>query len=154
MKGTAFSVMRRIEAEYGEPYWDVVRGYAEQGCSRQEVAELFECDYTGFRRLLRRHPEQVIPWPGKGRSIRSLEFTRRISPLGAAAHQAARRKRLAFGVTDSVSGHARRHGHKPRTVYERLRLGWSLERALREPVVSPRESGMRGMRARWGRAAA
>jgi hypothetical protein len=40
----------------------------------------------------------------------------------------------AFGVTDTIDGHARRHGIGQATLRMRLKRGMSLEQALKEPI--------------------
>lgn len=62
----ARSIIAEVEAEYGEPFWDVVRGFA---------ADNYGCDTTArilgykkpnsFRELIARH-KQVIAWPKQG----------------------------------------------------------------------------------------
>lgn len=62
----ARSVVAEVEAEYGEPFWDVVRGFA---------ADNYGCDTTArilgylkpnsFRELIARHKIK-IDWPAQG----------------------------------------------------------------------------------------
>lgn len=40
------------------------------------------------------------------------------------------------GINGSISELSRRFNHKPRLIYDRLRLGWSLHRALTVPITT------------------
>lgn len=57
---------REIEKEYGEPFADVVRGYAEMGYSRSDVAGILGYSRPHFTRcVLPALPP--MPWPSRGR---------------------------------------------------------------------------------------
>ena len=50
------SVIDEVEQEYGEPFWDVVRGYAKDGHSKYAISEILGyASYPSFIRLIRRH---------------------------------------------------------------------------------------------------
>lgn len=52
----ARSVMDEVEQEYGEPFWDVVRGYAKDGHSKHAISEILGyASYPSFIRLIKRH---------------------------------------------------------------------------------------------------
>ena len=52
----ARSVMDEVEQEYGEPFWDVVRGYAKDGHSKYAISEILGyASYPSFIRLIKRH---------------------------------------------------------------------------------------------------
>lgn len=51
--------MREIEAEFGEPFWDVVKGCAAMGLSRSVTADAIGYDRSAFFRLLRRYGQPV-----------------------------------------------------------------------------------------------
>lgn len=52
----ARSVMDEVEEEYGEPFWDVVRGYAKDGHSKYAISEILGyASYPSFIRLIKRH---------------------------------------------------------------------------------------------------
>lgn len=52
----ARSVMDEVEQEYGEPFWDVVRGYANDGHSKYAISEILGyASYPSFIRLIKRH---------------------------------------------------------------------------------------------------
>ena len=44
--------MMQVRKEYGEPFIDVVRGFAEMGYSRQATAEVLDFSVTYFKRLV------------------------------------------------------------------------------------------------------
>ena len=55
---------RTIEAEYGEPFVDVLKGFAAMGYGIDTTARILEYDTAGFRRLLKRRAgDWVIEWP-------------------------------------------------------------------------------------------
>lgn len=52
----ARSVMDEVEQEYGEPFWDVVRGYAADGHSKYAISGILGyASYPSFIRLIKRH---------------------------------------------------------------------------------------------------
>ena len=52
----ARSVMDEVEQEYGEPFWDVVRGYANDGHSKYAISEILGyASCPSFIRLIKRH---------------------------------------------------------------------------------------------------
>ena len=59
---------REIELEYREPMAVVIRGFADMGYSRSDVAAILGYSRPDFtRRVLPRHdPNNEINWPGRG----------------------------------------------------------------------------------------
>ena len=56
----ARSVMDEVEQEYGEPFWDVVRGYAADGHSKYAISEILGyASYPSFIRLIKRHKIEI-----------------------------------------------------------------------------------------------
>jgi len=119
-----------IAAEYGEPFWSVVRGYADDGHSVYGTATLLEYSPPAFRRLVLRHG--VSDWFARGQSsalARSAQADRRgrctdAQRAGAAMASAANPNYRWIdyqGHTDTLAGHARRLGLSPRTVYKRYK---------------------------------
>lgn len=52
----ARSVIDEVEEEYGQPFWDVVRGYAEDGHSKYAISGILGyASYPSFIRLIKRH---------------------------------------------------------------------------------------------------
>ena len=52
----ARSVIDEVEEEYGQTFWDVVRGYAEDGHSKYAISGILGyASYTSFIRLIKRH---------------------------------------------------------------------------------------------------
>lgn len=150
-------IMRRVEEEEGQPFWTVVRDYAEMGCSRQETSKLlgfkFPCYFLG---LLRAHPEQDIQWPGPGQSVLFDDLRRRCRTPGSADHQRlCRASKVSVAkntrrywiddVYDSISGHLARLGAdiQPQTVLTRMKRGWTIEAAVKTRKIDARVSGRR-----------
>jgi len=55
--------MDRVEAEFGEPFTDVLQGFADMGYGCDSTARMLDYDVSNFRRLLKRHSIS-IQWPG------------------------------------------------------------------------------------------
>ena len=123
------SIARQVEQEYGEPFWDVVRGFAADGHSVHATAGLLGyASDTPFRRLIARHGVQ-INFASAQESVFQVEA--RIDRRGkctAGQRRAAQAaslsnpgyKRVAlFGITDTLAGHAKRIGLSRSTMYKR-----------------------------------
>lgn len=54
-----------VEARWGQPFWDVVRQFADQDLSRNDTARALGYSIAGFHQLLTRHPEHD-PFPAYG----------------------------------------------------------------------------------------
>ena len=75
--------MDRVEQEFGEPFADVLQGFADMGYGCDTTARMLEYDTSNFRRLLKRHgiciqwpsaadrieAHDRNPWPGHQRMI-------------------------------------------------------------------------------------
>lgn len=68
MNGRRIGKIREIEAEFGEPFWDVVRGFAEMGYGRTATAGILGYSRVGFLRFLWEGPP--IDWPDCARGLR------------------------------------------------------------------------------------
>ena len=123
------SIIKEIEAEFGEPFWQVVEGFAGDGHSVQAVAELLGyASPTPFRRLLQRHGV-AIQFAGAQESVFQLEARQqrrgRCTPAQKAATVRASEanpyyKRIAHGGhVDTLAGHARRLGMSESTARKR-----------------------------------
>lgn len=53
---------QQIEQEFGEPFWDVVRGFAEQGCGKYLTAQALGWATTSFLKMLKAE-DPGIRWP-------------------------------------------------------------------------------------------
>lgn len=63
--------MAEIAAEFGEPFLDVVRGFAAAGHSRSDTAAILEVNRDTFFRWIKALSAAGIdfPWPAKGYSV-------------------------------------------------------------------------------------
>jgi len=53
-----------IEQEFGEPFFDVIVGFAKMGYGKDTVAKILEYDASTFRQMLKRYGwYEAIPWP-------------------------------------------------------------------------------------------
>ncbi len=134
---------RRIEAEYNQPFADIVKGYADEGESMSATGIILGYSDQAFRELVRR--EGWVGWfkPGPqsngrkahpGAPMDHIRAMGRKGGLASAkyAHERNRRHRVMFdGTLDTLLGHARRQGVNVKTVYARRLRGESIELALR-----------------------
>lgn len=128
-----------IEQEYGEPFWDVVKSYADSGESMTATAVILGYSSTAFRRLVTRHDHRDwFPAPVKYNGYISEKESRKglfSSTLESALEKARKNnpchaKLLIDGIEDTIKGHALRKGIPTRTVYNRLRRGMTIDGAL------------------------
>lgn len=124
------SVIAEVEEEYREPFWDVVRGFAEDGHSVRSTALLlgYSSD-TPFRRLISRHGV-TIEFAGAQESVFQVEA--RAARRGcatpallaackiASAHNPGYKRITHNGHTDTLAGHARRAGISVSTARKRF----------------------------------
>ncbi len=138
-----------VEKEYGQPFWDVVKQYANDGESISSTAVIL--GYAN-ESALRHHVCNCVAreWfkpaseTNGWREARIASRGRKTSRLarmeldkGRALHHATK-KVNAFGVLDTVKGHALRHGMNIATVRDRMRRqSMSLENALTMNLVKP-----------------
>jgi hypothetical protein len=112
------SIIREVEEEYGEPFWDVVAGYAADGHSIHSTADMLGyASDTPFRRLIARHGV-TIKFAGAQESVFQKEARAnrlgRCSNAQLAATRAASAANQTYiqikhnGVTDTLAGHSRR----------------------------------------------
>lgn len=133
----------RIEGEYGQPFAEIVRGYARAGESMSATGVILGYSDQAFRELVRR--EGWVEWftPGTQSNGRRshpgaprghLQAIGRKGGLASAIHAHKRNERhlVEFdGTTDTLTGHAMRQGIALKTVYARRLRGQSVELALR-----------------------
>lgn len=120
------SRIKKIEEEYGEPFEDVVRGYAEMGYSSRDIARLLGWSYeTGMYYWLKKLGIK-IHWEGS-KSAKSREKAAQKTP---AQEEVVRRlveqnkKAHGFfygGEFGTLKDHAIRLGLNPKTVLWRRR---------------------------------
>ncbi len=122
-------IIKEVEQEFGEPFWDVVRGFAADGHSIHSTAELLGyASDTPFRRLIKRHSVE-IEFASAQESVFQVEARKdrkgKCTPaqrvgasIASAANPGYKRVQL-FGITDTLAGHAARIGLSLSTVYKR-----------------------------------
>lgn len=153
-------LISRVEEEEGDLFWDVIRGYAEQGCSKAEVSRLLGFKWPhSFFRLLSAYPEQQINWVPPQQCVMTQYYRERCKDPASAeyAHlkQAAKLARAknakrywVDGIYDTLRGHYERIQPKRISlsgVVNRINhYGYPPERALKETGMSPQESGRIG----------
>lgn len=135
----------QVEEEYGLPFWEVVKSYADDGESIHATAALIGYrTHCHLRLLIARH--NVQHW-FKPSSQTNGAIAARKNNTGAYFNELARknagessRKRHAveaLGELDSIAGHCRRLGVRYGTVMRRIhRYGMTLEQALTAPAHS------------------
>lgn len=97
------TIIKQVEAEYGEPFWEVVRGYAADGYGCDTTAGILGYSSpSSFRRLIKRHGV-TIDWPAHGQCnvqrergpysaerIEKIRRTKMSKPTGIAARYEAK----------------------------------------------------------------
>lgn len=132
---------RAVEAEYGQPFWEVVKGYADDGESMQATAEILGMSPGSFRQLVRRNGKR--DWfVSRNQCNGTLAFyeSRKGKPFPggelALKRAVGRRRNVQWitqgGITDTLAGHCRRIGISYSTVTKRIYRGMSVEEALRK----------------------
>lgn len=125
------SIVQETEEEYGLPFWEVVRGFAEDGHSMQATALLLGYSAgTPFRRLIKRHGV-TIEFASAQESVFQAEAREsrrgRATPALLEACKIASQhnpvyKRIDYaGQVDTLAGHAKRHGVSVSTARKRYR---------------------------------
>ena len=119
---------RAIADEFGIPFWDVVRGFADDGLSIKATADVLEYSHSAFRRLMERHGKKHWFKVGHDSLVPQQEMADRRGRCSPALREALRLAsdknpnyiRIEYrGVTDTLAGHARRLGLSCSTVYKR-----------------------------------
>ena len=72
-------IVAEAEAEYGEPFADIVRGFADDGESRRSVAHILGTNDTTFARIRERmgivvdwpEPTETLSWKNKQRNYKT-----------------------------------------------------------------------------------
>jgi hypothetical protein len=129
-------IQKQVEQEYGQPFWDVVKGYADDGeCVASTAMILGYAGRAPFAELLKRHGAYAwfTPWRGGRRSQPTPEHKEKLrqSMTKARDNNPYYKQIDVEGVVDTVAGHAQRRGLKPNVVYARLWRGDTMKRALR-----------------------
>ena len=132
---------RTVAAEYGQPFWEVVKGYADDGESMQATAEILGMSPGSFRHLVRRNGKRGW-FVDRNQCNGTIAFheSRKGKPFPGgelASKRAVERRRdvrwiTRGGITDTLAGHCRRIGISYSTVTKRLYRGMSIEDAMRK----------------------
>ena len=132
-----------LEAEFQEPAYDILAGFAALGYSRQDAVAILGWHRKSAGRVLRAiDPRGTIRWPAPNRSRGRRDRPRR-SPRGAVVRYWRgpgrwRRRHVAIGdqavlLADLVAALGAPRGLTRALVGQRLDNGWPLWRALTAP---------------------
>lgn len=122
----------RIEREEGRPIQEALADYASRKYALLFTAELLRISDKALKRIADHYGIAFEKRRGK-----TAGFIGR--PPVAAIEAARRRHRMITrnGITDTLTGWAKREGLNPNTVRDRVRIrGWSIERALTTPPMT------------------
>lgn len=108
-----------IAQEFDLPFWEVVKGFADEGRTIYDTARILEYSHPAFSRLVKRHG--LDHWFAKGKAgVRFSESARerrgQCSPallsavLNAGKHNPTYYQIKYQGATDTMAGHCRRLG--------------------------------------------
>ena len=158
------SKQRAIADEFGLPFWEVVKGFADDGLSVKATADVLEYSHTAFRRLVERHDKKHWFKVGHNSLVPQQERAERRGKCSPALREALRLASAANpnyirieyrGVTDTLAGHSRRLGLSRRTVYKRNKRrpgDWAYVFAGGKHIVLPsRKSGWHQNTFRFGK---
>jgi|GEM_PF-5211981 len=130
-----------IEAEYGEPIYDVVAGFAAGGESRRSTGEIlgYHPQYFSQRVLPKIDPDGTIQWPEKSArymdAIRSPELRKWRSQLTKEQWR-AKTQVCINGEWRSRAEWRAYYGISQDAVRQRMRrYGWSFEKAVSTPLI-------------------
>lgn len=140
------SVIAEVEDFYGLPFWEVVKGFADDGESMTATAAIL--GYSGNKTLAamikRRGYEHWFKPAAQTNGFKSAHESRRGKPASRNAITAMQANNPRYvrlkidGKLDTVTGHAKRLGISVRTVYNRRYRGMDWVAALTTPVAAPR----------------
>jgi len=135
--------MERIEQEYGEPFWDVVRQYGADGESITATANILEIKPTTFFAMVdANNCRDWFPSRFESNGVKNRVIT---TSARTDAHKSKKIKETMLkkhgfwhdGHFDTMRGHAIRVGMSPFTAGSRIKMGWSKEDALTlKPLIS------------------
>lgn len=143
-------VARRVEAEFDQPFWEVVAGFARDGESLNGTALILGyCNPDGLRTLVQRHNQGHL-FHAKKHDCNGWKSAMVGTPRTAAQraagratmdrNNAERNKSLTFefeGFTGTLKDHALNRGLVYNTVWTRRKRGMSLEKALFRGSYAP-----------------
>jgi len=118
------SIVKQAEAEYEEPFLDILQGFAEMGYSRAEVARILGYkDTHGVAQWLKRNGVTIEFVPGhQTESFRDSLKKRDTSRYNTKPATKANTKHICTyqGITAPVVHHADRLGINRKTVHHRM----------------------------------
>lgn len=135
-----------VEEEFGEPFWQVVRGFAEMGYGRKATARILGYSWVSFSRLARSRAD--IHWPTVRDAI--IKFRMPKSEAWRANVTASNRRRAKHryyvcGQWCTVAEIARQSSVSRSGILRRIYRGIRGDR-LSDPALAPSERGRLGAR--------
>lgn len=131
---------QRIEEEFGEPFVDVLLGFAAQGESIASTAGILDMWKADLYKIVDKLGiRDRFPGRYEGNAFLSAAEARRGQSRPAISMK-ARERELAKngfwlrGVYDTHRGHCERHGIHHTTARKRIEAGWDREDAITKPV--------------------
>lgn len=129
--------MLEVEEEYGQDFWEVVKGYAEDRLSIAATATVLGFSKSRFYRIVDVHGKRhlfVNGYESEWYVNREMPAPKKTESYFAGLKKAAEKNTRYFleymGVCDTVAGHCRRLKLKAKTVYRRIESGKSPKQAL------------------------
>jgi hypothetical protein len=159
------SVIKAVEEEFRQPFWDVVEGFASDGHSVHATAGLLGyASATPFRKLITRHginikfagaQESTFQKEGRASRIGKCSTALKAATEAASASNPGYVYMLHNGIRDTIRGHAKSLGISASTAYKRHLVNPSPDYVLsiRSHVKVPTGKGMASAENRakfWG----
>lgn len=140
---------RDIESEFEDTLYNVIRGFTEEdGYSVPALSSILEISQNSLRRYVMENginPPEKTKHPMENHSgsggMRSRGLRNRMKRQPRMRNGKPYRDNVSFGgKTKALIELAEMNDIKPNTLAKRIRRGWSVSRAIKEPV-QPRKSG-------------
>ena len=130
-------VVAAAELEYGQPFADIVGGFAADGECPRSIAEILHLDECRLRRFMRRHRIRIRE-ENRQAHEQTDEARRRIA--GSLRRRAGRSPLIWRNREWTYPELERATGIPADTIRMRINKGWPIERAATEAVATPRRT--------------
>ena len=135
----AINIRQYWEDSFGEPWVDIIRGFAADGETHQSIANILKVDEGYISRFMARNRIQINAGARPSRELDSSSRKKTAATLRARCGRAPvtwKGDDYTFPELQALSG------IPADTIRMRInKLGWSVDRAITRDVMTPREVG-------------
>lgn len=129
-------VVAAAESEYGQPFVEIVRGFASDGESLRSIADILHLDECRLHRFMRRNGIRVNA-DNRPAHEQTVESRRRIA--GTLLLRSGRRPITWHGRDWTYPELEAATGIPADTIRMRINNGWPASRAVTKPVIKSRK---------------